>query len=275
MAEDASDREFYQAVAEFERSARWGLLSSLAWIATRDMGTTYRASLPDETIEGANFFIALETRPPNATYHTLKEEFKDWRPVTVTEVWARELAPALASAKLSGIGFPVSGATARIERRHAAKRFPQEPASVAGLEPLHRRGAGPVVLAVSKSRAADQWRDWHDITFSASDVQSIWPAVPPQVQPVESPPPPPAPEQVTPLTSKRRSLVTDAVEREMDRKWPGGLPQKPPSVLARMLNSSLPDERKQEIAWPATEGGVLQAFKRVLRNRRGRSAQDN
>lgn len=162
LNEDEAER------ARFAKEKRWGLLTTLAWIATRDMDCAFRASRPGQTIDDVNISIAL------SRFMYGLEPAHD----TVRDAWSMEMAPAISDGKIGGSGSLVSGGVlVAQERKEVGLTFPSpsKPREADHLEPGER--GHEVSLLPKGSNFAHTWTDWRDLIFSTSDIFNNWPAV--------------------------------------------------------------------------------------------------
>jgi len=168
MADGVVTPEEEEARTRFAKEKRWNLLTALAWIATRDMRSAWRASRRGETIHGAGIAITVAGAMDGTV--PIHE--------TLEDAWRLDLAPAVSDGKISGSGSIVSIAETH-ERREVGFTFPSpsKPREADHLEPS-QRGSELALTPSGQPPGQPLWgvTEWRDLVFAADDVLRLWPA---------------------------------------------------------------------------------------------------
>ena len=148
----------------------WTLVTTLLWIATRD-----------EQLSLANATQSLNRADIHLAVRRARKSQKTGQ--NLLGMWKSDLAPALASRKLSGFATYVHGAP--LVRGVPGKQFPpkKQPGLVFVLEPKMDSYPAVLVGPNSKDQPLHNY-EFHDITFSSEDVLKLWPSHTPEIQPL-------------------------------------------------------------------------------------------
>ena len=151
----------------------WTLVTTLLWIGTRD-----------EQLSLENATRSLNRADIHLAFRHAQKSQKAQNLQGVWSIWKSDLAPALASRKLSGFASYVHGAP--IVRSVPGKQFPpkEQLGLVFVLQP--KMGSNPAVLVGPNSRDHPlRDHEFHDITFSSEDVLRWWPPRTPKLPRVQ------------------------------------------------------------------------------------------
>ncbi len=165
------DADSKSEIVLFANEARWGLVPSLVWIATRDITLASKAANPGESFSGAEIGLSIR----KSMHHT-EGGITDWSYGNLKNAWTNDLALRMSEGKLSAFATRVSCRwDGGLSQSAPGVIFPPADAPGAALE--HRiddSSVGPF-LRPNGSQGANSWNEWHNVTFARADVLKVWP----------------------------------------------------------------------------------------------------
>ncbi len=160
-------------VANFAKSLRWGIISTLVWIATRDMALAAKASLLGTSFQRENIGLAVRKG-----METQRGRSINWPYKNLNDAWNYEVALRIGEGSLKAFATLVTNSWDGGNSSHApGVVFP--PSDMPGLayECFIDDGNQGPVLKPSGSIGANKWNEWHSMTFSQTDVMELWPPI--------------------------------------------------------------------------------------------------